>query len=61
MKSEIKHHAKNIIEAAEHIQKLHDQSDVLVNMRYEKLVGSGVIHKREIQTHQQRHLQCLPQ
>jgi hypothetical protein len=44
MKAEIQHYIKVIKEAAEEIQKKNDQMDVLVNMRYEKPVGSSVIH-----------------
>jgi len=44
MKSEIEHHVMVIKKAAEEIQKNHDKMDVLINMRYEKPVGSSVIH-----------------
>jgi hypothetical protein len=44
MKTEIEHYVAVIKEAAREIQKSHDRLDVLVNMRYEKPVGSSVIH-----------------
>ena len=44
MKTEIDHYVEVINEAASEIQKSHDRLDVLVNMRYEKPVGSSVIH-----------------
>lgn len=44
MKSIIEHYISNIITAAEDIQKNQDKMDVLINMRYEKPVGSSVIH-----------------
>jgi len=44
LKSEIEQHLRTIKNIAEEIQKKHDQMDVLINMRYEKPVGSSVIH-----------------
>ena len=44
LKSEIEQHLNTIKNAAEDIQRKHDQMAVLVNMRYEKPVGSSVIH-----------------
>jgi hypothetical protein len=48
MKSEIDHQIKIIKEAADEIQKNHDGMDVLINMRYEKPVGSSVIHTQTL-------------
>ena len=44
MKCEIEQNIKNIKKAAERIEKKYNQRDVLINMRYEKPVGSSVIH-----------------
>jgi hypothetical protein len=44
MESEIEKNINNIKKAAERIKKKYNQRDVLVNMRYEKPVGSSVIH-----------------
>jgi len=44
MKSDIEHFLSIIMNATEEIRKNHDNMDVLINMRYEKPVGSSVIH-----------------
>jgi len=44
MKYEIKENIGNIKKAVEKIEKNYNQREVLVNMRYEKPVGSSVIH-----------------
>jgi len=44
MKTEIEHYVAIIREAIGEIQKIHDGLEDLVNMQYEKPVGSSVIH-----------------
>jgi len=48
MKSVIEQYAKIIKNAADEILKNHDNIDVLINMRYEKPVGSSVIHTQTL-------------
>jgi len=48
MRSEIGQYISSIITAAEAIRKHHNDNDVLINMRYEKPVGSSVIHAQTL-------------
>jgi hypothetical protein len=48
MKSEIEHYVKIIKNAADEIEKNHDNANVLVNLRYETPVGSSVIHTQTL-------------